>query len=66
MGLKDYLDKHKISMAEAAKALGLSYELIRRYCNGMSIPRRETLLKICTWSGGKVRPSDFYEEPKER
>lgn len=66
MRLKEYLKKHNISMSATAKTLGVSYEIVRRYCNGMSIPRRELLLKICEWSGGKVRPSDFYAETKTK
>jgi transcriptional regulator with XRE-family HTH domain len=66
MKLNEYLKNNNISLSSAAKALGVSYEIVRRYCNGMSIPRRELLLKICEWSGGKVQPSDFYAETKTK
>lgn len=60
MTLKEYLEKNKISIENAAKDLGFSYEDTRRYCHKIVIPRVERVKKIFEWSGGLVTANDFY------
>ncbi len=64
MKLSDFLIKNNITMSQAAKELGLSYENIRRYYNEIVVPRPTHMQKIVYWSGGSVRPNDFYDIPE--
>lgn len=60
MTLKEYLEKNKISIKNAAKELGFSYENMRRYYHKIVTPRDERMKKIFEWSGGLVTANDFY------
>lgn len=60
MTFEKYLINESISLNEAAKAIGVTYEAVRLYCRGKRIPRVEIRKKIQDWSGGKVTPNDFY------
>ena len=65
MKLADYLKKMEISLEQASKELGFSYEDVRRYAKNEGIPRPERLKKICSWSQDEISIADFYDKAEE-
>lgn len=60
MNLNQYLSDTGRTIADASRELEEPHENVRRWANGLSIPRPETVIKIEEWSGGQVRSADFY------
>ena len=60
MKLNKFLKLKKISIADLARDLSLTHCTARLWVCGERIPRVENMRKIYEWSGGKVRPEDFY------
>lgn len=68
MRFGQYLHDNRISVADAAKALGMLHETVRRYARGERIPRNKAMAAIAEWTEGEVTADDFYEidESKRR
>jgi transcriptional regulator with XRE-family HTH domain len=63
MQLRDYRLSKGLSQEDAAKELQISQSLISRYEQGM-IPRYAARIeRIREWSGGRVGPDDWYNNP---
>lgn len=60
MTFNQYLITNNISLREAAIALGLPYEYVRRYARGIVKPNEENMKKITVYTDGKVTANDFY------
>ena len=60
MKLIDFIKINNITQKDASNAMGLTAMDVSRYCSGTTIPRAAAMRKIYEWSGGKVRPEDFY------
>ena len=60
MTLKEFLEKNKMSMKQAADQLGCHYEYVRRYVNEGVIPSKRRMRQITAWSNGAVQPNDFF------
>ena len=54
MKLQDYLQKRKMSVAEAADELGYTRQRLYQVMSGSYPPGRVLALKIIEWSKGKV------------
>lgn len=65
MKLKDYREKVEVSFSTTAEELGIVESQLWRYESGLSIPRKEIMLRIKEWSKGCVQPNDFYLEADE-
>jgi transcriptional regulator with XRE-family HTH domain len=63
MKLTDYLKKHKISVADFAKSVGVDQDSVYRYCNGTRRPSWRVLPKIMSVTGGKVKAESFLPRP---
>ena len=66
MTLKEYLAEKKITIADAAKQIGVCEATLNRYFAFQSFPSRRIQKKICGWSKGAVRASDFLEDYQNR
>jgi hypothetical protein len=42
---------------------GGSVDLVRKYCDGTVVPRRDRMLTIIEKTGGAVLPNDFFSMP---
>jgi transcriptional regulator with XRE-family HTH domain len=62
MTLREWMDKKGYKTKEAAKLLGLSKRTLRSYLSGERSPRDEVMGRIIFITGGKVLPSDIYNE----
>jgi transcriptional regulator with XRE-family HTH domain len=63
MKLTDYRKSRGMTVAALARDLGKPHETIRRWENGDAVPRKREVERIFAWSGGEVRPEDWYELP---
>lgn len=61
MKLINYIKNNKLTIKKTATELGVSYETVRKWCSGQSLPRRYHIEKIQNWSNDSVRVPDFYE-----
>ena len=61
MKLSVYLNERKISHGDMARLIGTSTEAVRRYANGLRLPRPEIMGRIIEATKGVVRHADFYE-----
>lgn len=59
MKLKNYLDKHSISMQAFASLIGVGRNTVWRYCAGTRFPSAKYLRLIVTATNGQVKPNDF-------
>lgn len=59
MTLKQYMDKHEISLSDMASKLGVSLGGLRKNLSGERFPRRALLKKIENVTGGAVTAKDF-------
>lgn len=67
MKLFDFISQHyEGSFAAAAYSLGVGREVMRTWCRGKAIPRRDEMKRIYEWSQGHVSPNDFYDLPLPR
>jgi predicted transcriptional regulator len=57
--LDTYLDETQTSIRDLAKALGVSYETVRRYISGERKPDWEVLAKLNQVTRGCVTANDF-------
>lgn len=64
MKLKNFIKNNKLSIKKAAEELAVSYETVRKWCSGESIPRRYHMGRIQRWSNESVRVVDFYPTNK--
>ena len=64
MDFSSYLEKKNISIAEASKQLGVSYETVRSYRCGLRRPNLEGIEFIKIWSKGCVSYEDWLSEDK--
>lgn len=60
MNLDEYLKAEGISMAEAARQLGVSRQWIQYICSREFPASRKTAEKIILWSGKKVTYEDLW------
>lgn len=65
MDLKTYYKSTGKSMDACGAELGVNASVFRSWLIGTKIPRRNFMLKIFEWSGGQVRPDDFYLQEEE-
>lgn len=50
-GLRSASSRSGVAVRSLADAVGISYEMARRYCEGAALPRPETLASIAGWLG---------------
>lgn len=62
MTFKDYLTKHKISDAEAAKALQLDRTSVANIKANRRSPSLNVASRIEAWTGGKVKAISFAQQ----
>ena len=62
MKLSVYLNERKISHGDMARLIGTSTEAVRRYANGLRLPRPEIMGRIIAATDGAVEHADFYSE----
>ena len=60
MTLNQYLTEHRITVATAAKEMGLGHETVRLWKIGARIPRPNNIALVEHWSGGCVSAADWY------
>ena len=60
MQIREYRLQERKKMTEVAELLGVSVHVYSSWEYGKRIPRPAAMRKIYEWSGGKVRPEDFY------
>jgi hypothetical protein len=48
-------------LATASAETGFTAMAFRHWITGRSIPRSATMAKLEQWSGGEVKPADFFE-----
>lgn len=61
MRLKDFRKMRGITLTQACKQLDVSYQALWLWENGLRFPTKKNLKKIYKWSGGAVRPYDFFD-----
>ena len=61
MKLSIYLNKQKITHGDMARLIGTSAESVRRYANGLRLPRPKIMGRIIAATDGAVEHADFYE-----
>ena len=59
----DWIDREKLSHAEAGTLIGKSQAAVSRYVAGLRMPDEATLIKIFETSKGEVTPNDFVALP---
>lgn len=62
MTLEEYINKHS-SVTKFAAKLGKSRQQIYRYMHGKNLSKR-VIDEIHIATGGKVKPTAFFKEPK--
>ena len=62
MRLSVYLDERNITHGDMARLIGTSAEAVRRYANGLRLPRPEIMGRIIAATDGAVEHADFYSE----
>ncbi len=60
MLMDDYMKQTNTSDSRAADELGCSPECVRLWRKRKRVPRPDAMLKIETWSDGRVTAADFY------
>ncbi|HZR87869.1 MAG TPA: hypothetical protein VFB02_13750 [Bradyrhizobium sp.] len=60
-----FLFDREVELREAAKALGCSYETVRRVCLPFAdpdrrVPGKELMERIFAYTDGEIAPGDFY------
>ena len=63
--LARFIWERMLSLADAGDELGSSYEQVRRIClpfghEDRRVPNADLMERIVAWTGGEVRPRDFY------
>lgn len=66
MKLKEYLKQNNKRPADLAHDLKIVHCVVRRWCNGESIPTKDYMKKIFEYTDGMVTPNDFYHVQKEK
>lgn len=65
MKLSDYLDEQKLSHSDMAQRIGTSTEAVRRYANGLRLPKPKIMGRIVEATEGVVEHADFYPDPTD-
>tara|TARA_R110000823_G_scaffold277136_1_gene395677 strand:- start:230 stop:427 length:198 start_codon:yes stop_codon:yes gene_type:complete len=65
MKLHTYIEQQGITLAVAASALGVTRQAVNLWVKGKRIPRPEQMARIQMWTGGEVKPQDFYKDSPE-
>lgn len=65
MRLKPYLTEHKVSPADFAAKIGVTYTAVSRYVSGARIPHRSVMARIERETKGAVTPNDFFLAKQE-
>lgn len=60
MTLNQYLIKHQLTSPAFAKNIGASVSAVRKWRQGLRIPRTEMMKKITRVTRGKVPPASWY------
>lgn len=61
MRFGDYLTDKKLKVSDAARALDMTHERVRRYARGLRVPGKQAMAKIVEWTNGEVTADDFYD-----
>jgi transcriptional regulator with XRE-family HTH domain len=61
MKLKDYIDKHDLSLTDFAAKIGVGYYTLQRYVAGTRFPGPAEFAAIYKATNGTVQPNDFYD-----
>jgi transcriptional regulator with XRE-family HTH domain len=61
MKLRDYIDKHNLTLTDFAVQIGVGYYTLQRYLNGTRYPGPCEFAAIYKVTHGKVQPNDFYD-----
>lgn len=56
---RDYIDESSLSLSAFCRAAKMNYSTLFYFYSGQRMPHRRTILRICSVSGGKMKPSDF-------
>jgi transcriptional regulator with XRE-family HTH domain len=64
MTLAEFFETSTITKADFAAKLGVSPVTITRYLNDTRFPDKETILRIDSLTGGRVRPADWFASEK--
>ena len=65
MRLDAYLEKTQIPVGEFAHAIGVHRTSVYRFMTGLSFPKRVTLMRIASVTGGRVTANDFIALSQE-
>ena len=65
MKLADYLDERNLTHSDMARRIGTSTEAVRRYANGLRLPKPEIMGRIIETTEGVVEHADFYPKPTD-
>lgn len=60
MHLKEYIDRHHISLLSVAKRLNVSHTCVRHIVNGGDV-KLSTAMELEKITFGEVKPKDMYE-----
>jgi transcriptional regulator with XRE-family HTH domain len=60
MKLAEYLEKNGITQTEMSKLLGVSQQLIAKYVNNGTVPRKRLMKKLAKVTNNQVTFADFY------
>lgn len=63
MRIHEHLAVEKMSAARWGRLMGISRSAAAKAVAGDTIPHKDVILKTFIWSGGKVRPDDWYDLP---
>jgi hypothetical protein len=63
MKIHEHLAVEKLSAAGWGRLMGLSRAQAARAVRGKAVPSRRVVIRTYVWSGGKVRPDDWYDLP---
>lgn len=59
--LRAFRKARKIRLEEVVKATGLSKASISRIESGRQQPSADSLRRLCQFTGGLLRPNDFFD-----
>ena len=60
MKFNDFLKQERWSVARISKELEVNEATVTKWKYEDVIPRRDEVIKIYNFTGGKVQPNDFY------
>ena len=62
MKLKEYLEKNCLKYEFLTRDLNVSKHQISKWVHGKCVPRKETMIRICELTNGKVKFNDWFTD----